>query len=106
MNTHTQSLLLTPGKVTLKELRQIYEGNDVIGMDPAAWQAVAAAESVVSEVIASGRTVYGINTARKSRPLPQRRHWHVAAGPYRSTGHGAQSHQSGSWTFRCAQGRY
>src|SRR3954447_9141989 len=52
---------LNPGTVTLAELRTIWNGAPVALAD-AAWLAIAEAAENVGRVLASGRTVYGVNT--------------------------------------------
>jgi histidine ammonia-lyase len=52
---------LTPGAVTLDQLRAMWAGGPVeLGGD--AWQAIDASSAAVGRIVASGRTVYGINT--------------------------------------------
>lgn len=54
-------ITLSPGSVTLADLRAIWAGAGVdLGGD--AWSAIASAAETVSQIVASGRTVYGINT--------------------------------------------
>ncbi|MDP8993676.1 MAG: histidine ammonia-lyase [Pseudomonadota bacterium] len=52
---------LKPGRVALAELREIWRGAPVSLAD-AAWQATDAAAAAVETIVASGRTVYGVNT--------------------------------------------
>ncbi|MBX3560426.1 MAG: histidine ammonia-lyase [Sphingomonas sp.] len=52
---------LVPGSVTLAELRAIWTGGSV-ALDEGAWAAVEASSAAVGRIVASGRTVYGINT--------------------------------------------
>src|SRR4051812_5717994 len=52
---------LNPGSVTLGQLRQVWIGAPVALAD-VAWGAVAAAADSVGRILASGRTVYGVNT--------------------------------------------
>ena len=52
---------LRPGAVTLAELRAIWNGAPV-ALDDDGWGAVAAAAACVEKIVASGRTVYGVNT--------------------------------------------
>jgi histidine ammonia-lyase len=52
---------LTPGSVTLAELRTIWSGGGV-ALVPAAWSAINASAAAVGRIVESGRTVYGINT--------------------------------------------
>ncbi|PWK36397.1 histidine ammonia-lyase [Cupriavidus plantarum] len=55
-------LVLTPGEVTLSDLRRIYRGEVRIAMDDAAWAGVTAAQSTVQDIIDADAVVYGINT--------------------------------------------
>jgi len=52
---------LRPGTVSLAALREIWAGGPV-ALDDGAWEAVEASAKSVGEIVASGRTVYGINT--------------------------------------------
>jgi histidine ammonia-lyase len=52
---------LNPGAVTLAELRAIWNGAPVV-LATAGWAAVDAAAAIVGRIVASGRTVYGVNT--------------------------------------------
>lgn len=52
---------LTPGSVTLAQLREIWAGGPV-ALDDSAWAAVEGSSAAVGRIVASGRTVYGINT--------------------------------------------
>lgn len=54
-------ILLRPGSVTLAELRAIWAGAPV-ELAPDAWSAIESAAASVGRIVASGRTVYGINT--------------------------------------------
>ena len=55
-------LELTPGRLTLAQLRSLWAKPTPIAVDPAAKAAVDAAARTVDRVIASGKTVYGVNT--------------------------------------------
>ncbi len=55
------TITLNPGKVTLAELRAIWEGAPVTLAD-SGWTAIDAAAASIVEILASGRTVYGVNT--------------------------------------------
>ena len=57
----TDRILLDPGHVTLAELRAVWEGAPV-ALAEEAWGALAAASESVERILASGRTVYGVNT--------------------------------------------
>jgi histidine ammonia-lyase len=52
---------LHPGSVTLADLRAIWAGAP-LALAPAAWDALAASAAAVDRIVASGRTVYGVNT--------------------------------------------
>src|SRR3954470_20744800 len=52
---------LNPGSVTLAELRAVWNGAPVTLADEA-WTAISAAAESVGRILASGRTVYGVNT--------------------------------------------
>ena len=52
---------LRPGSVTLAELRAVWAGAPV-ELAPEAWSAIDSAAACVTRIVASGRTVYGINT--------------------------------------------
>ena len=54
-------IVLKPGSVTLAELRRIWSGTSV-RLEESAWAAIDAAAASVGRIVASGRTVYGINT--------------------------------------------
>ena len=55
-------MLLVPGHLTFAELRRLWAEPATIAVDAAARPAVDAAAQTVDRVIASGRTVYGVNT--------------------------------------------
>src|SRR3954467_14361456 len=52
---------LKPGTVTLAELRAVRDGAPV-ALAEGAWSRIAAASASVGRILASGRTVYGVNT--------------------------------------------
>lgn len=52
---------LTPGGVTLSQLREVWAGAPVALADEA-WSAIDASAAAVDAIVAGGRTVYGINT--------------------------------------------
>ena len=56
-----KAITLVPGSVTLAELRAIWAGAPV-ELAPAAYAAVDAAADSIARIVASGRTVYGVNT--------------------------------------------
>ena len=55
-------MLLVPGHLKFAELRRLWAEPATIAVDAAARPAVDAAAQTVDRVIASGRTVYGVNT--------------------------------------------
>jgi histidine ammonia-lyase len=55
------ALTLKPGAVTLAELRAIWCGAPV-SLHADAWAAIDASAASISRILASGRTVYGVNT--------------------------------------------
>jgi len=55
------AVLLKPGKATLTEWRQIYEGAP-LKLDPASAPAIAAAAAAVERILGRGEAVYGVNT--------------------------------------------
>ena len=54
-------MTLQPGAVTLDQLRTLWAGGPV-ALAPDAWSAIDASAAAVERIVASGRTVYGINT--------------------------------------------
>lgn len=58
----SQTLLLKPGELTLDDLRAVWRQHVPLELTSDCHDAIRAAEQTVSEVLAEGRTVYGINT--------------------------------------------
>ena len=57
------SLVLTPGAVSLADWRRVYrEGAAAVTLDPASAGAIAAGAAAVTEILARGEPIYGINT--------------------------------------------
>ena len=56
-----QPFPLSPGSVTLEQLRALWSGSPV-DLSADAWSAIDASSAAVARIVASGRTVYGINT--------------------------------------------
>jgi histidine ammonia-lyase len=59
------SFLLSPGAIDLASLYRFWRAPETVGaveLDPAAWPQVEAAAAVVTAMLDSGRTVYGVNT--------------------------------------------
>src|SRR5437762_929991 len=54
-------IVLTPGVVTLADLRAVWSGAPV-SLHGDAWAAIDAAAENVGRIVAGGRTVYGVNT--------------------------------------------
>ncbi|MEX3963662.1 histidine ammonia-lyase [Paraburkholderia sp. EG286B] len=55
-------MILTPGKVTLAQLRQIARSNVTLELDPASHAAIDASAKTVADIVAKGEPAYGINT--------------------------------------------
>ena len=55
-------LTLTPGQLTLAQLRQIAQGTDPIALDADCWDNVRASSQAVQAIVAAGEPAYGINT--------------------------------------------
>lgn len=55
-------LMIKPGQLSLKQLRQVSRSPVVLSLNPEAIPAIAESAQVVEQVISEGRTVYGINT--------------------------------------------
>jgi histidine ammonia-lyase len=55
-------LTLTPGRLTLAELRRVWEEPVHVTLDCGCFAGIAAAQRAVLEVVAARETVYGINT--------------------------------------------
>ena len=58
----TTSFTLIPGQLSLSQLRQLWQSQQPITLDTSAYPAIAASADTVAEVLATGKTVYGINT--------------------------------------------
>jgi len=54
-------LTLQPGAVTLEQLRAVWSGAN-IPLSRDAWAAIDASSAAIGRIVASGRTVYGVNT--------------------------------------------
>jgi histidine ammonia-lyase len=54
--------VLVPGRLALADLRALWTAPCPLAVDPAARPAVDAAAAAIARVLASGRTVYGVNT--------------------------------------------
>ena len=63
MNTNSnQSFSLTPGAMTLAELREAWTAATPLSMADSAWPAVEASAAAVRAIVAKGDAAYGINT--------------------------------------------
>ena len=58
----TQTLTLTPGSLTLGQMRHIMRGDMPIKLDPAAIPGINAGSATVAAIVATGAPAYGINT--------------------------------------------
>ena len=58
----TNRLFLTPGKLTLAQLREIYSNQTSFELDSSCLPAIESSYQTVFDIIDSNRTVYGINT--------------------------------------------
>jgi histidine ammonia-lyase len=56
-----ERVTLRPGSVSLADLRSVWSGAQVM-LDDSSWGAIDRAAGQVGEILASGRTVYGVNT--------------------------------------------
>lgn len=59
MMSHLQ---ITPGKMTLAQMRQVFEGDVQVSLPESANAAIQRSVDCVNQVVDEGRTVYGINT--------------------------------------------
>jgi histidine ammonia-lyase len=69
------TLLLRPGQLTLTELKQIWHGSVTLALDPSARAGIEASLATVEQVLAEGRTTYGVNTG-----FGKLAQTHIAAG--------------------------
>ncbi len=58
----TETLTLTPGQVTLAQLRRLAAGGVAVALDESCRDAVAAASAQIDAIVAEDRTVYGVST--------------------------------------------
>ena len=56
-------MILTPGTLTLSQLRQIAREQVTLELDPASFAAIDACAQAVADIAAKGEPAYGINTA-------------------------------------------
>lgn len=73
------ALTLTPGSLTLKQLRKIWRQPVALTLDESAHAAINDSVACVEAIVAEGRTAYGINTgfACWRRPASRRRIWKI-----------------------------
>jgi len=57
-----QTFNILPGQLTLKQLRNVWKTPHKITLDKSAYPAIEASVNCVNQIIAEGRTAYGINT--------------------------------------------
>ncbi|MFB0711081.1 histidine ammonia-lyase [Buttiauxella noackiae] len=62
MSLQKKLCCLTPGRVTLATLREIYHGTVTLSLDPQAVDAVVKSQKTVEAIVNHGDVVYGINT--------------------------------------------
>jgi histidine ammonia-lyase len=62
MNGISKPLELTPGRVSLSQLRRIYAGMGQVSLDKESWQVIERSQKSVAGLLAQGATIYGINT--------------------------------------------
>ena len=53
---------ISPGRLTLTQLREVYRRHRPVGLPDDAWAAVDLAADTVAQIVARGATVYGVNT--------------------------------------------
>ncbi|WP_218026563.1 histidine ammonia-lyase [Pandoraea pulmonicola] len=61
-NPSMSQLFVTPGTLTLAQLREVYQTQTTVTLDPAAYAAIDKSVACVEGIVAEGRTAYGINT--------------------------------------------
>lgn len=59
---HQSTFMLTPGDLNIDDLKYLLNESTTITLHPDCHDAIYASEEVVASIIASGKTVYGINT--------------------------------------------
>lgn len=57
-----QTVILTPGQLTYSDLQLLLNTSTQLTLNPKCHSAILASEQVVTNIIAEGKTVYGINT--------------------------------------------
>lgn len=73
------ALTLTPGSLTLKQLRHVWRQPVTLSLDESAHRAINDSVACVEAIVAEGRTAYGINTgfACWRRPASPRTIWRI-----------------------------
>ena len=54
--------MVTPGRLTVTDLRRIDAGFEPVSLNPGCWAAVAAGAATIEAIVAKGLPAYGINT--------------------------------------------
>ncbi|MBL8512106.1 MAG: aromatic amino acid lyase, partial [Betaproteobacteria bacterium] len=54
--------VLTPGSLTLRQLRQMRDAHDSFDLAAESWEAIRAGAAAVEAIVAKGAPAYGINT--------------------------------------------
>lgn len=68
------ALTLTPGSLTLKQLRNVWRKPVTLSLDASAHAAINDSVACVEAIVAEGRTAYGINTGFACWRRPASRH--------------------------------
>lgn len=55
-------LFVTPGALTLAQLRDVYQNPTTLALDESAYAAIDRSVACVENIVSEGRTAYGINT--------------------------------------------
>lgn len=73
------ALTLTPGSLTLKQLRHVWRHPVTLSLDESAHRAINDSVACVEAIVAEGRTAYGINTGfgLLARPASPRTIWRI-----------------------------
>lgn len=73
------ALTLTPGSLSLKQLRHVWRQPVTLALDESAHRAINDSVACVEAIVAEGRTAYGINTgfACWRRPALPRTIWRI-----------------------------
>lgn len=68
------ALTLTPGSLTLRQLRNVWRNPVTLSLDESAHAAINDSVACVEAIVAEGRTAYGINTGFACWRRPASRH--------------------------------